>query len=128
LNEGLEISLIDHRASQQRGDVFRYSEGVVDLLRPLYKSVEALHSPPFHVKERGPVEFEAALQWTTATTEQIRVYANDQWTPAGGTHLTGLRTAINCTISGLLDAIGVTRGDLCGEDCREGLAAVLATE
>jgi DNA gyrase subunit B/topoisomerase-4 subunit B len=72
---------------------------------------------------------ELALQWTESPDDLIKTYVNSVPTPDGGTHDTGLRSAIvkairNYIATHKLDPKGVT---LTAEDIREGVVAVLST-
>ncbi|MBN1946348.1 MAG: DNA topoisomerase (ATP-hydrolyzing) subunit B [Bradymonadales bacterium] len=130
LNEGLAISIWDDRAN--RGHDFHFEGGVRSFALALTAGKLPSHEGPIymgHQREGEPISLEIALQWTDAVLENVVCFTNNIRNRDGGTHATGLRSALSHTIKayalkeGLLKA---DREDLIGEDIREGLTAVLS--
>ncbi len=96
LNKGLEIRLRRRAAGQGAEVTYIYKGGIVDFVRHLNASKEALFSKvaSFAVDEDDQ-EVEIALQWNTGYYEGIHGYANGISTTEGGMHVEGFRTALD---------------------------------
>ena len=86
------------------------------------------HATIFHLSKENGVRIEAALQWTEATDDHVRSYANGIPTPDGGTHENGFNAAIVKAVRAFIEAKkiqpkGVT---LTAEDIREGIVGILS--
>jgi DNA gyrase subunit B len=128
LNKGIRIALLDERTSKQ--ETFHYAGGVAEFVEYLDRNDEVLHKPIYIDKTQDEVRVEVALQYT-ATGEQERVltYANNAYNPGGGTHLSGLRSALTRTLRVYGDAEGYFKNvEPVGEDFREGLTAVVSIQ
>ncbi len=133
LNKGVEIVLRDERGAEPREARYRYEGGVVEFVQHLNQARQVLHQPPIYIEgEKDGVLLEVAMQWTDSYNETIYCFANSINTIEGGTHLIGFRSALTRTINAYLakaslgkDAKDIT---LAGEDCREGLTAVVSVK
>lgn len=107
---------------------FYFEGGIISYVRHINKSKNVLNSPPFYVeKESEGVLVELSIAYTDDYKEHIYTFANNINTAEGGTHLTGLRTALTRAINDYGKKSGFLRGvALSGEDVREGLTAVLS--
>ncbi len=79
-------------------------------------------------KNVGDAQIEIAAQYTDAYSETIKQFANNVFNPDGGTHLTGFRTALTRVVNDYARKTGLLKEkeeNLTGEDCREGLTAVI---
>ena len=129
LNAGITITL-----SQEKGktDKFYYKGGISQYVSFLNKGKTALMSQPLYVKgEKDNVQVEAALQWTTAFRENIHTFTNNIATREGGTHLSGLRTALTRSINNTARKRKQLKDKdqpLDGNDVREGLTVVLSVK
>jgi DNA gyrase subunit B len=147
LNAGLVIHLADQRPNGN-SDVYEYRGGIAEFVALLNKTKEPVHedvisffaeqdtasptetpvgrtSPPPSV----PVTVEVAMQWNSTYAEAIYCYTNNVHNRDGGTHLTGLRTALTKTINTYGTAQNLFKDlkqGLQGEDVREGLTCVLS--
>lgn len=136
LNPGLEIVLIDERTD--RSERFYYKNGIEEFVRQLNKGKQVLHTKPIVIKgkretqiEQGTEEvyIECVLQYNDGYTEQVLCYANSIPNPDGGTHLTGLRTALTRAINQYAKSAGLLKDkdpSITGDDVREGLVCVLS--
>ena len=130
LNAGLQDPAQATSASA-RPKSFTTRAGSRSTSRSLSKSNEALHDVIFFKGVREGVDVEVALQWTDAIHEVIFTYANNIHTAEGGTHLSGLKSALTRTIN-----IYATKNNLFknkemrleGDDTREGLAAIVSVK
>jgi DNA gyrase subunit B len=131
LNRGLKIVLKDERAEKVRESAFHYEGGIIEFVQHLNKARQVLHAPPIclEASDNG-VQFEIALQWNDSYNETIYAFANSINTVEGGTHLVGFKAALTRTVNNYLAKanLGKDAKDiaLSGEDCREGLTAVIA--
>ncbi|HVN64167.1 MAG TPA: ATP-binding protein, partial [Candidatus Binataceae bacterium] len=95
LNAGLKIRLRDERIN--KSEEFHFKGGIAEFVETLTKGNEALHDVIFFKGVRDNVDIEVALQWTDAVREVIFTYANNIHTVEGGTHLSGLKSALTRT-------------------------------
>ena len=107
---------------------FYFEGGIISYVRHINKSKNVLNSPPFYVeKESEDVLVELSIAYTDDYKEHTYTFANNINTAEGGTHLTGLRTALTRAINDYGKKSGFLKGvALSGEDVREGLTAVLS--
>jgi DNA gyrase subunit B len=129
LNAGLRIDLADER--DDRKQEYHFEGGIKEFVAQLNKSRQALHDPVIRINDvRDGVEVDIAMQWSDAYSEQIFCYTNNVANKDGGTHLTGLRTALTRTINTYGEAHGLLKelkgSAMSGEDAREGLTAILS--
>jgi DNA gyrase subunit B len=128
LNKGLKIRLHDERDG--RNHEFYYEGGIVSFIEHLSKNKQVLHEKPIYIcKEKDDFFLELSLQYNDSYTEELFTFVNNVNTRDGGTHLSGLRSALTRTINSyatqnnMLKNAGFT---LTGDDVREGLVAVLS--
>ncbi|MBM3328936.1 MAG: DNA topoisomerase (ATP-hydrolyzing) subunit B [Calditrichaeota bacterium] len=130
LNRGLEIILNDERPGEERSERFHYEGGLSEFVRYLDETRQALISKPIHITgERDGVPVEIALQWNDSYTENIFTFVNNINTVEGGSHLAGFKTALTRTLNSYALRNQIFKNDkftLSGEDCREGLTAVIS--
>ena len=127
LNAGLRIRLRDERTNKT--EEFHYEGGIKEYVETLSKGSEALHDVIFFKGVRDGVDVEVALQWTDAIHEVIFTYANNIHTAEGGTHLSGLKSALTRTINNYATKNNLFKNKemrLEGDDTREGLAAIVS--
>ncbi|MEO7097147.1 MAG: DNA topoisomerase IV subunit B, partial [Polyangiales bacterium] len=136
LHGGLEIVFTDETKSPAVVTSFVHPQGIAEYLPKLVSERGKTPVPPglnvFYFEKRdeeAQLGVELAMQWTESTDDHIKTYVNSVPTPDGGTHDTGLRSAIvkairNYIATHKLDPKGVS---LTAEDIREGVVAVLST-
>jgi len=134
LNAGLRIAIVDHRGSEPHTSEHLYEGGLSEYVSQLNERREVLHEEVIKIKgekeiEKGEVEVELALQWSDAFSESIRCYTNIIRNKDGGTHMSGLRTALTSSVNLYAKKKKLLKGDaLSGDDVREGLAAVVSVK
>ena len=134
LNAGLKIVISDERSSESHIVEHFYEGGLAEYVGQLNERREVLHSEVIKIKgekeiEKGTVEVELALQWSDAFSESIRCYTNIIRNKDGGTHMSGLRTALTSSVNTYAKKRNLLKGDgLSGDDVREGLAAVVSVK
>ncbi len=130
LNSGVHIEVIDERSDNKV--VFEYEGGISAFVAHLNRTRTPLHGQCISMSgEREGVTAELALQWTDAYQENIFCFTNNIPQRDGGTHMAGLRGALTRTINNYANANGLNKKlkvSLTGEDCREGLTAVLSVK
>ncbi len=132
LNRGLTIEFTDERTGNgPRFMSFYFEGGVRSFVRYLNKNREVLHEPIYVEKEVEGNIIEAAIQYNDGYNESVFAFANTINTPDGGTHLTGLRSALTRTINDWAKRQGLLKENdpsFTGEDTREGLTAIISVK
>jgi DNA gyrase subunit B len=129
LNGGLKIRLTDERTGKQ--EEFHYEGGIKEFVESLGKSNETFHDVIFFKGVRDGDDIEVALQWTDAIHETIFAYANNIHTIEGGTHLSGLKSALTRTLNFYATKNNLFKNKdmrLEGDDTREGLIAIVSVK
>ena len=131
LNAGLRIRTIDRREGQEQSDEMCYEGGIREFVTFLNKSKDALHSGVIYMNgTKGDSYAEVALQYNDGYQENILSFANNVHTPEGGMHETGFKAALTRVLNAYGLKVGLIKeGDkVSGEDCREGLTAVISVK
>jgi DNA gyrase subunit B len=127
LTKGVKASVYDERSGN--GYAFYFEGGIESYVRHLNHGKEALDEDIFYVEKAiGDGMVEVALQYNDSFTETVMAFANNVYNPDGGTHLTGFRTSLTRVINDYARKNGLLKEkeeNLTGEDCREGLTAVI---
>jgi DNA gyrase subunit B len=142
LNPGITIRLVDEREESIRKSTFFYEEGIVEFVRQLGENKELVHEEPVVLKGRRMVEIDDAgktvedecfadivFHYTGDYHENILCYANSIPNGDGGAHLTGFRGALTRAVNNYAKNNKLLKDKdpaLSGEDCREGLIAVIS--
>lgn len=134
LNAGLKIQISDNRSDDQHVSVHHYEGGLSEYVSQINSGREILHNEVIQITghkeiEKGPVSVDLALQWSNAFSESIRCYTNIIRNKDGGTHLSGLRTALTSCLNSYAKKRNMLKGEaLSGDDVREGLAAIVSVK
>ena len=102
LNRGLEIVFRDERPDKEQEVTFQYKGGIVDFVKHLNASKEALFSKVAHFEDEddeGGQTLDIAVQWNTGYHEGIHGYANGISTIEGGMHVEGFKTALTSVLN-----------------------------
>lgn len=130
LNSGVTIVLSDMRHAVEKREEMRYEGGVEEFVKYLDRNKNSLISAPIFIKaEREGVAVECALTWNDSYHETVLCFTNNIPQRDGGTHLAGFRGALTRQVTGYAETGGMARKekiDVTGDDCREGLTAVLS--
>ncbi len=131
LTRGLRIELIDERAEGERAD-FMYEGGIVDFIAFVNERKEAVHKDVIYFDSHSDDgEVEVAMQWNGSYVESTYSFANNINTHEGGTHLSGFKAALTRTLNEYARNKGLLKEkeeELTGDDCREGLAAIVSVK
>jgi len=134
LNKGFKIHLADERGEGVHEE-FHYEGGIQEFVQHIAEKKDAIHEDviAFDValpsgSELADVQVDLAIQWSNAFAEQIFCYTNNVHNKDGGTHLTGLRSALTRTLNNYGQANNLfkdVKNGLSGDDCREGVICVI---
>ena len=132
LNRGVKILFKDERSGA--GDAFCYERGIIEFVEHLNRASDAIHKDVIYIDgeftpegDEGAVGVEIALQYTGEYTENVHSFVNNIHTTEGGTHVSGFRSALTRTVNNYAKKEGIYKDIVpTGEDCREGLTAVIS--
>ena len=134
LNAGLEIVILDERGEEEHSSQHLYQGGISEFVSQLNVTREAMHQEVIVISgekelEIGTVTVDLALQWSSAFSESIRCYTNIIRNKDGGTHMSGLRTALTSSLNSYAKKKNLLKGEsLSGDDVREGLTAIVSVK
>jgi DNA gyrase subunit B len=127
LTKGVRTSIYDEKTGEKYG--FYFEGGIKSYVTHLNLGKEVLDEDVFYVdKQVEDTQIEIAAQYTDSFSETIKQFANNVVNPDGGTHVTGFRSALTRVINDYARKAGLLKEkeeNLTGEDCREGLTAVI---
>ncbi len=129
LNAGLEVSLEDERGDGKKV-THKFEGGIREFVESLNKKKTPLHDDVIYLHAvKDGVDVEIAMQWSDSYNESIFPYTNNVFNRDGGTHMTGLRTALTRVINqygSREKLLKDLKNPLSGEDVREGLTAIIS--
>ena len=129
LNAGITITISEEGGESE---TFQYAGGISEYVTYLNEGKTSLMNKPLFVSgEKDQIQVDAALQWTTAFRENIHTFTNNIATREGGTHLSGLKTALTRTINNAARKRKQLKDKdpaLDGNDVREGLTVILSVK
>src|SRR6202521_6092219 len=130
LNSGVNIVLSDMRHAVEKREEMRYNGGVEEVVKYLDRNKKAMVRAPIMVRsEMNGIGVEAALWWNDSYHENVLCFTNNIPQRDGGTHLAGFRGALTRQVNGYAEANAKKEKiALTGDDCREGLTAVLSVK
>jgi len=134
LNSGLIIELTDERGGGKH-EIFEFKGGIKEFVALLSQKKEPIHEDVIAFATeaeledgKAPVGVDLAIQWSASYQEQILCYTNNVHNKDGGTHLTGLRTALTRLLNTYGQAQNLlkdAKNGITGEDAREGVICVI---
>ena len=132
LNSGVTITLSDMRHAVEKSETLRYEGGVEAFVKYLDRNKTPLIPKPIVIgAERDGIVVDCALWWNDGYHESVLCFTNNIPQRDGGTHLAGFRGALTRQVNGYAESGGAARKEkvaLTGDDCREGLTAVLSVK
>ena len=132
LNAGLRITITDARPGSEQGETMCYEGGIREYVTYLNRNKTPLHQEVIYLSgAKGDSTAEIALQYNDGYNETLVSFANDIHTPGGGMHETGFKAALTRVLNAYVTKYGILKdGDdkVSGEDCREGIAAVISVK
>jgi DNA gyrase subunit B len=130
LNSGVNIVLSDMRHAVEKREEMHYDGGVEEFVKYLDRNKKAIVPAPIMVRaEANGITVEAALWWNDSYHENVLCFTNNIPQRDGGTHLAGFRGALTRQVNGYAESHAKKEKiALTGDDCREGLTAVLSVK
>ncbi len=131
LNQGVKIGIEDRRSGKRMD--FDYRGGVSSFVSYINRNHAVLNKKPIHfTSERDGIQVEVGMQWNDTYKEMTLCYTNNIRNRDGGTHLAGFRGALTRTVNNYAQSNNLIKANqkitLSGDDCREGLVAVLSVK
>ncbi|MFH2102167.1 MAG: DNA topoisomerase (ATP-hydrolyzing) subunit B [Chloroflexota bacterium] len=127
VTRGVTIYFVDERSNREL--TFYFEGGITSFVRYLNRNREVLHPVIIADREIDAIGIEAAVQYTNAYTESVYSFANTINTVDGGTHLTGLRSALTRVVNDYARKANLLKDadpNFSGDDTREGLTAIIS--
>ncbi len=132
LNSGVRIKLSDKRHADVIEQILHYDGGLQEFVKYLDQSKKSLLEEPIYIiSEKDGMTVEVAMWWNDTYHERVLCFTNNIPQRDGGTHLAGFRGALTRQMTGYAESSGTTKKEkvnLTGDDCREGLTAVLSVK
>ena len=132
LNAGLSITITDDRDDEkQTGETMCYEGGIREFAVWCNKNKTPIHEDVIYMAgSKGDASAEIAIQYNDGYQEFMLSFANDVRTPEGGMHETGFKTALTRVLNAYGTKNGIIKGDdkVSGEDCREGITAIISVK
>ena len=132
LNAGLSITITDDRDDEKQvTETMCYEGGIKEFAVWCNKNKTPVHEDVIYMKgNKGDASAEIAVQYNDGYQEFMLSFANDVRTPEGGMHETGFKTALTRVLNAYGVKNGIIKGDdkVSGEDCREGITAIISVK
>ena len=131
LTAGLAISIADNRTDDGESDAMCYEGGIREFATWCNRNKTPLHSDVIYMNGmKGDASAEIAIQYNDGYNEFLLSFANEVNTPEGGMHETGFKTALTRVLNNYGTKTGIIKGDdkVSGEDCREGITAIISVK
>ncbi len=132
LNGGLRIQIADRRTEAGKSDNMCFEGGIREFVRWHNRHKNALHEEVIYMSGmRNDAQAEIAIQYNDSFNDTMVSFANNIHTPEGGMHETGFKTALTRVMNAYGMKVGIIKTDadkVSGEDCREGLTAIISVK
>ena len=131
LTAGLTISITDDRGETPISETMCYEGGIREFAVFCNKNKTALHNDVIFLSGmKGDASAEIAIQYNDGYNEFLLSFANEVNTPEGGMHETGFKTALTRVLNNYGIKNNIIKGDdkVSGEDCREGITAIISVK
>ncbi len=132
LNAGLTITITDDRDDEKQvSETMCYEGGIREFAVWCNRNKTPLCEDVIYMSgSKGDASAEIAVQYNDGYNEFLLSFANDVRTPEGGMHETGFKTALTRVLNAYGVKNGIIKGDdkVSGEDCREGITAIISVK
>ncbi len=131
ITSGVFLALTDLRGDVPREMNFYFEGGLKSFVRYVNRNRQVLHDPIYAHKEVDNVDVEVGIQYTSGVAISEYAFANTIHTPDGGSHLTGLRTALTRVINTYARKNGYLKDkdpNFSSDDTREGVTAIVSVK
>lgn len=131
LTKGITIKILDKRNAPDKTFTFYFEGGIISFARHIARGKQTYNDPPFYV-EKTVNDFivEVSAIYINDYNEHVYSFANNIFTPDGGTHLAGFRSALTRVINNYAKKAGLVKDNdqITGEDVKEGLIAIISVK
>ncbi|MBP7707240.1 MAG: DNA topoisomerase (ATP-hydrolyzing) subunit B [Candidatus Aminicenantes bacterium] len=128
LNKGLRITIADERTNKSHE--FQYKGGIREFVEYLNQNKQTINPKPVVFEgEREGVGVDLAIQYNMSYADTIFSFVNNINTTEGGTHVIGFKAALTRSLNSYASSHNLLKDlseNITGDDCREGLTAVLS--
>jgi len=131
LNAGLSITITDARLDEPKSRTMCYEGGIREFASWSNRHKTVIHNDVIYMSGmKGDASAEIAIQYNDGYNETMLSFANDVRTPEGGMHETGFKTALTRVLNAYGVKNNIIKGDdkVSGEDCREGITAIISVK
>ena len=131
LTAGLGITITDDRGEEPVSEYMCYEGGIREFVTWCNRNKTPIHSDVIYMSgKKGDASAELAIQYNDGYNELLLSFANEVNTPEGGMHETGFKTALTRVLNNYGTKNGIIKGDdkVSGEDCREGITAIISVK
>ena len=132
LNAGLTITITDDRDDEKQiSETMCYEGSIREFAIWCNRNKTPLCEDVIYMSgSKGDASAEIAVQYNDGYNEFLLSFANDVRTPEGGMHETGFKTALTRVLNAYGVKNGIIKGDdkVSGEDCREGITAIISVK
>jgi len=131
LNAGLSITITDDREDAPVSETMCYEGGIREFVTWTNRHKTVVHEDVIYMAgSKGDASAEIAVQYNDGYSESLQSFANDVRTPEGGMHETGFKTALTRVLNAYGQKNGIIKNDdkVSGEDCREGITAIISVK
>ena len=131
LTAGLDITITDARGDEPVSDSMCYEGGIREFVTWCNRNKTPIHNDVIYMSGmKGDASAEIAIQYNDGYNEFMLSFANEVNTPEGGMHETGFKTALTRVLNNYGVKNGIIKGDdkVSGEDCREGITAIISVK
>ena len=127
LNSGITVHFKNDITGKKT--TYYYVGGLKQYINEILQNKKDIHDDLIYVDpiNKGGNSIELSMKWTSSYSEQIMCYTNNIYQKDGGTHLSGFKSALTRTINNYSQKNnGKQKYEISGDDCREGLVAILS--
>ncbi len=127
LNSGIKINFSNDITGKKVS--YFYEGGLKEYIAEILNTKKEVHNDLIYVDpySKGMNSIELSMKWTTSYNEQILCFTNNIYQKDGGTHLSGFKSALTRTLNTYSNKVfGKQKYEITGEDCREGLVAIIS--
>ena len=127
LNSGINISYSNDITGKKVS--YYYEGGLKEYINEVLQNKKEIHNELIYVEpyKKGNNSVEISMKWTSSYTEQILCFTNNIYQKDGGTHLSGFKSALTRSLNSYSSKMsGKQKFEITGEDCREGLVAIIS--
>ena len=127
LNSGIKINFTNEISGKKIS--YFYEGGLREYIDEILANKKEIHSDLIYIQptQKGHNSIEISMKWTTSYSEQILCFTNNIFQKDGGTHLSGFKSALTRSINSYLNKVnGKQKYEITGDDCREGLVAIIS--